>query len=339
MALVDSSPTPMSLPAPHLNIVATCTERKRGEISSDLRLREIPPSDASARAAKWWARLDAAMPLLREPASRVYAGEHWKLVQDLSKQVRQAGWRVDLWIASAGYGLLSERTPINPYSCTFSEGSPDQVSLGHREDRVGYNQAWWSALGRLRQSSEGPTTLRGLAEESPRANYLFLCSPDYAKAMREDLVQALGCLRHPERLTIITSGAGWEHTPLRDNVLVIDARTQSAWGGTMQGLHARTALNLLKQPGALQTHFSTADLRAQYETLVADTPKPEKHDRARMTDEDVVSFIRGELAKEPKAGWTGLLRTLRASGRACEQRRFRRLHSEIAEEIRSGTTQ
>ncbi|MFZ6179387.1 hypothetical protein ACOXH8_11690 [Nannocystis pusilla] len=270
----------------------------------------------------------------------MYAGEHWKLVQELTSQVRQAGWHANLWIASAGYGLLSERTPITPYSCTFSEGSPDQVSFGQQgDDRVGYNQAWWSALASLRQASDDPTTLRGLAENSPKAGYLFLCSPDYAKAMREDLVLALDGLRHPERLTIITSGTGWDHTPLRDNVLVIDARTQSAWGGSMQGLHARTALNLLKQPGALQTHFSTADLRAQYETLVADTPKPEKPDRARMTDEDVVYFIRAELAKEPKAGWTGLLRILRDSGRACEQRRFRRLHSEIAEEIRSGTSQ
>ncbi|WP_434424138.1 hypothetical protein [Nannocystis pusilla] len=324
----------------HLNIVATCTERKRGEIPSNLRLREIPLDNADARASEWWARLDAAMPLLRVQAAHVYAGEHWQLVQGLTHLVRQVGWRVNLWVASAGYGLLSERTPITPYSCTFSLGSPDQVSLGQPAgDRVGYHQEWWAALGKLRQSANAPTTLRALAEEFPNASYLFVCSPDYMKAMREDLVLAVERLRHPERLTIITSGTGCDHHPLRDNVLVIDARAQSVWGGTMQGLHARTALNLLQRPEALQTHLSTAELRSQYEELMAGIPKPERHDRARMTDEDTVSFIRAELAKDPKAGWTGLLRTLRDSGRACEQQRFRRLHGEIVAQLRSGTIQ
>jgi hypothetical protein len=329
----------MSADAHHLHIVAACTDRKRGEIPHDLHLRNVPVAAAGERAEMWWRRLQAAKTLISPAASDVYAGEHWTQVQELAKYVRKAGWRVDVWIASAGYGLLSEQTRITPYSCTFADGSEDQVSREQpRQERVAYHQAWWSALARLRQDRDEPASLQALAAQFRSATFLVLCSPDYVKAMHADLVLATHQLHHPERLTIVTSGASWERDPLRDHVLAIDSRAQTVWGGTMQGLHARTAHGLLEQRTTLHGPFSTADLREKYEALVADTAKPETPHRARMTDEEVIDFLRAELAKAPDAGWTHLLRVLRGSGRACEQKRFRGLHAQIAEELRAGTT-
>lgn len=61
--------------------------------------------------------------------------------------------------------------------------------------------------------------------------------------------------------------------------------------------------------------------------------RPEKFNRDRMDDDQVLAFLRAELAKNPRAGWTLLLRTLRASNRACEQGRFRELHKRVRDEL------
>lgn len=52
-----------------------------------------------------------------------------------------------------------------------------------------------------------------------------------------------------------------------------------------------------------------------------------------MTDEEVRRFIRRELGSAPDSSHTGLLRTLRDAGKACEQKRFRNL---FHEEVRHG---
>lgn len=321
----------------HLNIVATCTDRKRGEIPDDLRLREIPDGAADARAWSWWRRLERAA-LNRVEASHVYVGENWRLVQELAAQAQTAGWMVRLWITSAGYGLLSDKTPITPYSCTFADTSEDQVARGQPSGhRLRYNQQWWTALTGFRAKHEAaPVSLAALAEDDPKATMLVLASPDYVRATYADLAAAAERLRRPEQLSIITSGSGWSGDLLDQNVLSIDDRTRVALGGTMQGLHARAARELLRQPSVLREPFTAADLRARYDAMVGETPRPERPNRTTMTDEEVVAFLRTELAQNPKAGWTLLLRTLRNSGRACEQKRFRRLHAETAAAVQAG---
>ncbi|HEY8377031.1 MAG TPA: hypothetical protein VIK91_11105, partial [Nannocystis sp.] len=213
--------------------------------------------------------------------------------------------------------------------CTFADSSPDQVALGQPPaTRASYNQAWWSTLARLRSEHEPtPTSLAALAARSPRSTLLILASPDYVRALHGDLAAAAAQLQRPEQLTIVTSGAPRDGDPLADNIVSVDDRTRSALGGTMQGLHARAALHLLAAPEIPREPFTAAQLRARYEAMVGDTPRPEKPLRTPMTDAEVVAFLRAELAKNPKAGWTLLLRTFRGSGRACEQSRFRGLHA------------
>ena len=51
--------------------------------------------------------------------------------------------------------------------------------------------------------------------------------------------------------------------------------------------------------------------------------------RQKMTDDDVRDFIRQALMRDPRAAQTKLLRSLRDTGRACEQARFKRLFIEV----------
>lgn len=66
------------------------------------------------------------------------------------------------------------------------------------------------------------------------------------------------------------------------------------------------------------------------EKLQQSTEEKPRISGSAMTDEEVLAFIRRRLGETQKASYTGLLRELRASRRACEQSRFRKLFAQAA---------
>ena len=65
-----------------INIVVTCTKRKRLPPADGLEMRGIDARDVDSTFAEWSSRLElcTAEPI---PARRLYAGDHWSVVQSL----------------------------------------------------------------------------------------------------------------------------------------------------------------------------------------------------------------------------------------------------------------
>lgn len=322
------------------HIIASCTERKRAPIPEDLHLGSLEDGLPSVRAEKWWARLTARRDVARQPASDLYGGEHWTLAQRSLEVLTDAQIDADLWIASAGYGLIRASAPLCPYSATFAQGVPDSVTRGALAGwtRPAILQAWWACLGRF----PGPEarecrSVQALATRSPHSALIVVGSPDYIRAMRQDLLAARDALRTPHQLIVISNRDLSSDDELSRHLIPVDERCRTLLGGTMQGLNARVAHNLLEW--GHQGPLTVPRLRQRYDDMVSDAEKPTKPNRERMNDDDVLVFLRAELARTPRAGWTLLLRTLRDSGRACEQRRFRELHQQVRDEVISAGQQ
>jgi hypothetical protein len=98
-------------------------------------------------------------------------------------------------------------------------------------------------------------------------------------------------------------------------------------GGSLIGLHARLARRILED--APRTGLEASEVRKSVRRLVEESPTRVSLDRARMTDHDVSLFIRRTLREDATVAQTVLLRRLRASGRACEQGRFRDLFAQM----------
>ncbi|MFO7567828.1 MAG: hypothetical protein R6X02_34630 [Enhygromyxa sp.] len=292
-----------------VQLIASCTDRKRAKVPDKLRLRSVRPGEN--RSTKWLAELErnSAPP---KPARELYGGEHWQLVLDLETQLQEAGREVRLWVASAGYGLVSADTPLKPYSATFSPREPDGVPAEEAS-------AWWDALC---AGSSGEKTLQSLAERAD--TLVVIASAKYLRAMLPDLRRARQPQPDPERL-IVFSGSGLPE--LDDSLVLVDDRIQVRLGGTKQGLAARTARHLLAEA---QSWPPTATAMKQaYARLVSGESRPESPNRERHPDDDVEAFINKQLDENPRVGWTKLLRAWRDSGRACEQKRFRGLYQDV----------
>jgi hypothetical protein len=312
-----------------LHIIASCTDRKRQPVPASLHLRAVEVDGIEARARAWWNRLKAERYDAFE-AGALYAGEHWSVVLGLPDVARSSGFKPQLWVASAGYGLIPAQATIRSYSATFARGHDDSVVKdGSSRDSAGQLQLWWKLLS----EQEGPSATHArsigeLAAEEPRASILVVASPLYVTALAEDLAMAARHLARPERLLIVSTPSSLSKGVLAPHWIPSNAYHQTRLGGSKLSLHARVARELIEQTS--NERFDAQALQRKYERLIERSAPPLVHQRTPMSDEQVRSFIREAVSAGVKS-WSASLRRLRAGGQACEQSRFKRLFLEVRE--------
>lgn len=305
-----------------LHVVVACTDRKRRIAGAPIRLGDVNGRTLKERCRAWWRFLSRAPASV--PAHDLYAGDHWSIARSLPDIARSRGFAPSLWVASAGYGLVAEKALLASYSATFALDSPDSVVTdGSKRAEIASN--WWQELARHTLSDEeAPRTLRALAKDSPRgATLLVVASPAYLEALERDLVDVVSLGHGHIRLVLVTSAPGPADPSLHPHWVPTAAALRMKLGGALTSLHVRVARRLIQKISPLD--FDANHARAHIERLLARSPKVPTHHRHRADDEDVLGYIRKALRANPSASHTGLLREYRASGRACEQSRFREL--------------
>src|SRR5262249_29209445 len=161
----------------------------------------------------------------------------WYVAKGLPSHARESGLEANLFVASAGYGLLPSDALLRPYAATFSPRSPDSVARsGDPSDAAA---TWWSRLGSWKGPKPGaPRTLTALAAANRDAVLLVAVSAAYLGALAPDLEAAAEELDEPERLMILCAGIR-DHARLRPHLLPCDARLQAELGGARQSLNVR----------------------------------------------------------------------------------------------------
>lgn len=303
-----------------LHIVVTCTERKTVQVPWHLHLRNVPGDEPKTRASRWVKRLAAEVTVPTVRASDLYAGEHWTRAKALPGLAGDT--QAHLWTCSAGYGLISAQTPVRPYAATLAPGHPDSVS-GGKEGAA----AWWHTLSNWGgPDPTQPRTFLQLVRSDPDATFLLVVSATYLEACRPDIEAATVASSH-DRFMIVSAGTRGS-APLDRRLLPASARLQAHFGGTRQVLNVRIAEDLLKRQ---LTSYTAA---AEYlEDLLKRYPVIERWDREKFSnDADVIDWIRQEYKQGRGASASRMLRALRESGRACEQKRFGGLHKQFLDD-------
>jgi hypothetical protein len=319
----------VAVAGPILQIVASCTERKRLPIPDELRLGTLRESHRVDLFAHWWRTLKQHTSPTRA-ARELYGGDHWTVVCDLPRVASARGFDPRLWVASAGYGLVPEEAQLHAYAATFTSGHADSVTELGYEDPAGAAQRWWSRLTReAGPQASAPRSIKALVRSDPAAKVLVVASPRYIGAMEDDLVQAALALKDPEDLLLVSGEPGPSHPSLRRHWIPSVASLQPAVGGARTSLHARLARRIVEESG--ERRFVASELRKRFIELAQAAPPPQRYDRTPANDDEVRQFVVKELRANPKATHTRLLRQFRSSGRACEQSRFKLLFQQVKE--------
>ncbi len=310
-----------------VNLVVSCSNRKRYETAPGLAASELDGSDMRKRLRTWKERLRTAQ-AKEYPAENLYMGEHWSVARNIPQDAKDSGWNVRLWICSAGYGLIQPGTRIKPYQAAFSSNAKDYVARGSVSHAA--IQSWWTGACSyvFPREANFPRSLSALAQAFPRTPLIVALSADYLNAVSDDLLGVLECNFFKQYLSIISCGTRGEHHPWSDNLLPCDGRLSASLGVTLTSLNARVARFLFGFEADAEP--SIHHMAALLSSIEVRTKAPVT--RAQQTDIEVVRFIQARLKKTPLASKTRLLEEFRAAGKACEQKRFGELYVQLRQE-------
>lgn len=298
-------------------ILTACTQRKRVTHNPLLCARDLPSGKLSEVVEVWTDRLRQVK--ITRPAQYLYCGRSFfEAVK--AAQTAQA----ELYIVSAGLGLVHGNDEVPSYNLTISRGNSDCVMT--KLDGNCSEADWWAALG-------GADALLDVIERARQFVVIGLPSP-YLRMIAPALAQLSDKLC--EKVRIVGGRDVPDLDPRLEAVrLPYDDRldgSESPLPGTKSDFASRAARHfveeiLVKAPAApIGVH------RVQAEASMSTWTRPVTKSGARMSDTDLKSIVRENWSR---AGGrtTKLLRILRDElNVACEQKRFARLAAEIREE-------
>lgn len=96
-----------------ISVVTICTREKLHDHP-----RKLTRVDFAELSRRLWREDEIGH--LRTPAGRFYTGLPQRRLGAGVGLARRAGVAVDLWVLSAGYGLIPESLPVVPYDCSFN---------------------------------------------------------------------------------------------------------------------------------------------------------------------------------------------------------------------------
>ena len=307
-----------------VRVVVSCTDSKKVTPVDDLRLRAYP--DNFARRSKAWNQRIGRVKGPTLKAGDLYKGPHWSVVRELPAAALSQGVKIDLWVASAGYGLVHVEEQVESYSATFSLGSPDSVVRGGSSMATAELSTWWQSLSERPRRFSSVTSLTELVETSSRTPLLVALSHSYLRALQDDILSAEAATDGSGHLLLISAREG--PARIRHLQVPFDGRFQGLLGGSLGSLNVRLVRLIIEES---QAHKWRSDvIRKVIEDRGRELPVLVRPQGEILTDPQVRGFIRESLKGNPTASCSTLLRELRQSGRSCEQKRFSNIFSTIA---------
>jgi hypothetical protein len=302
-----------------INLVVTCTNRKGSSPAAPLQARNLKGASIAARAKVWSERLSARVDGVA--AARVYKGDHWSVVRSIAPS--RGPVRVNVWVASAGYGLVSPKSRIVAYAATLSGGHLDSVASSSEERRN-----WWASLTKTppKVFPSEPRSVGQVAARFSSSPLIIAASPEYIDAMADDILAASRRLETPELLSVLcrTGGAPLELMPF---AVHLSANLASELGGALTSLNARVLRWLVSFGTARLTRSTITRYISQLSERCSARVVPQ---RSKMTDAEVREHIQNEQRAVYRSR-SALLKVLRGKGYAVEQARFGKIYNEVAE--------
>jgi hypothetical protein len=255
------------------------------------------------------------------PACDLYMGDHWRAAREAFAAAARYTPRAELWVLSAGYGLIMSRTAIKPYSATFASGSTDSVWRGPRDGtRKACLNRWWQSLPSQSTIAE---LIRG------DATVLVAAGASYVDAISDELTKARRSGAADDNLFIVSAGS-----PPDGAFLPASGRLRSAVGGTDSSLNARLLALLATTAG--RHCFRRDAMVAEFARLAGRTSSARRVAGRSAPDDELVRQIVAIRRTRPAASRTYALRELRSAGIACEHSRFASLWNRVSADGTAG---
>ena len=290
---------------PRIALVVACTQRKRLVPSVELRLGSIEGSPEE-RSVEWRRRV-RSIKAKTLPAHELYVGDHWRAACEAYELALRYSNRAELWVISAGHGLVRSGKSLKAYSATFASGSPDSVWRDSRDgDRRVRLTTWWSGLSH-------DAALTDLLDGD--GAIVIAAGARYIEALGADIQAAAAHDQSNEHVSIISAGSRADEI-----LLPASGRLRKTLGGTDAAINGRVLAALAAR--SVEHRFRRSAMSAALAELTAGAVATNRSSGKSATDNHIVRQIQRIRGQNPTISRTDALRHLRRSGTACEQGRF-----------------
>ncbi|HCH0659615.1 TPA: hypothetical protein NKO55_004231 [Enterobacter asburiae] len=207
----------------NVHLIVTCTRRKTVPAGDAVFPDE---RDVERAYGLWLERLAQARrgsPSMT--AGELYTGQHWS--RAAAAAARNGA---EMWVISAGLGLLHVSDPVVPYEATFSS-----MPFCHRTH--------WERLTTRPPAERRSASLRALMQARHKDQFIVAASPLYVHAVEDDLCAGRAELASLNQLTIVTS-RGYQGR-LGNNIALSSAAMMNELKTNMTGLNISHAVKIL----------------------------------------------------------------------------------------------
>lgn len=290
-------------------VLAPCASRKFIRPNSAATAIALPNASQTAVETAWTEVVSGL--IAQTAASELYGGRAFGLAKEAA-----ACASAELYVISAGLGLVHNRRAIPSYGVTVSDRGDQAIArrIVGRFDPA----AWWAAVSRSPYSERLEEVIgrhRGLVLVALTTPYAAMIGSALAAQPAEALAR-IRLFGHGLRAVLPER--------LGRNVMPYDARLDDAVPGTRTDF-AQRALRHFCQHVAIDGSLGADESILEVRRLLSSHVAPSIHKRTRLSDEEMVAVISGHLERTTGVG--RVLRLVRDSDElACEQARFSRLY-------------
>ncbi len=300
-------------------VITNCTQRKRsvGPVicAQEILLDVLEPPSLDAAAHRWLQAVASAQDKL--PADQTYGGRSFSEAKWVAEHLK-----AELYVVSAGLGLLCRQSPVPNYNLTVANGSGSIQGLLEKYEAAPSD--WWTVLTEVTGSSNPVQRL----VHSTEVNQVFIALPSaYLHLLKKDISGIEP--KYAEKLRVFTSPLGMQALPphLSGCVLPYDERLEGIYPGTRTDFPQRSLRHFTT---TFTLDLPSAEAHLHVKKTLAKATKPTIPIRQRRSDMEIVDLLYSEWNRFNGSS-TRLLRFLRDDALvACEQSRFRDLWRRVA---------
>lgn len=302
-----------------INIISSCTNSKKQTSLEALKIENFNAEMYLGDVIQIWNRDIEEKVGPKYKAIELYKGCAWQASLD-TKTALSNKFKTDLYVASAGYGLIHSETKIFSYDSTFASSTSNSLSKFINTSKRSANVEWWNSINSFSVSS------------FPKESYFFIVLPhEYLIAAQDTIEQLIEIFN--SNVFIFTANKHSIPSFMKNNIIKFDSRFNNFQTGVISNMLQRAVSWLSSEIVEKNIQISHKELQRYIESQMAIYEVFKMPIRTKLTEEEICENIKKMITNELISSATHGLRRFRKLGFACEQKRFGKLYKQMKSEL------
>lgn len=298
-----------------INIISACTNSKKHIPIEALKIETFNPDMSLDNVIQIWNNTinKKAGPVFK--AKELYKGGAWQASLDTNTTL-STKYKTDLYVASAGYGLIHAETEICSYDSTFSSSTINSITKFVKGSSKTANIKWWNAINSFPISS------------FPEESYFFIVLPRNYLFATQDMIKNL-IDKFNKNVFIFVANKHSVPSCMEQNIIKFDSRFNNFKTGILSNMLQRAVLWISNEIVENNLSLSHSELQNHIEQEMQKHKSFVMPIREKLTEKEIREKIKNMILNDHIPSATKGLKLFRSNGYACEQKRFGQLFKEV----------